>query len=371
MRHRLLTSALVCLVLVTGSGAFTAATQDTAQEAGARLSQTGAALDAAGRPGTTPQDLADAITLHEDALAAMRAIVIQAGARENALRLGLARDATGIANLLATLERVSIARSRPVGLHPMGPVAGERSRMMAQALEPELRARAEAISARYASVRDAGETQRGGLETLQEGLARLASARETLAARMQAERGEPQEGAEQPVAVSLEEADTLGDLTKSLSRDTTPRDPDFVPATLYDWPVASNILRGFNDKDSAGVSWPGIVLDAPPLSLVRAPSAGLIRYAGPFLDYRGVVVMETPEGAQLMLAGLAELNVDKGQRVMRGEPLGMLGGRSPGVEEYVMLQDGQTGAGLREALYIEIRYGRSPVDPVAWFDGIR
>ena len=47
--------------------------------------------------------------------------------------------------------------------------------------------------------------------------------------------------------------------------------------------------------------------------------------------------------------------------------LGRLGGRNVTVEEYVMLPHAEAGAGALETLYIEIRHGRGPVDPVSWF----
>jgi murein hydrolase activator len=71
----------------------------------------------------------------------------------------------------------------------------------------------------------------------------------------------------------------------------------------------------------------------------------------------------------VILANLADLIVRTGDAVSRGAPLGILGGRSPGVEEYVRLTEEETGSGLREALYIEVRDGGGPIDPVSWLDG--
>jgi septal ring factor EnvC (AmiA/AmiB activator) len=94
-----------------------------------------------------------------------------------------------------------------------------------------------------------------------------------------------------------------------------------------------------------------------------------VRYAGPFLDYQNIVVLETDDDALVLIVGLARRVVTSGDMVTRGAPLGILGGRSPDVDAYLMPRDLETGAGLRESLYVEIRHGRGPVDPVSWFDG--
>jgi septal ring factor EnvC (AmiA/AmiB activator) len=134
-----------------------------------------------------------------------------------------------------------------------------------------------------------------------------------------------------------------------------------------DWPVRGEVLRGFDEPDAAGVRRPGVVLRAAPLSLVRAPADATVRYAGPFLEYGYVVVLETGPETMVVLAGLAQLRVGAGTAVGRGEPLGLLGGRPLGVEEYVMLPQSDTGAGGSETLYIEVRQGRGPVDPEPLF----
>jgi septal ring factor EnvC (AmiA/AmiB activator) len=94
----------------------------------------------------------------------------------------------------------------------------------------------------------------------------------------------------------------------------------------------------------------------------------VVRYAGPFLEYGYVVVLEPDAETMLVLAGIAQLQVRTGDTVDRGDLIGLLGGRPPDVEETVMAESG-TGAGLSETLYIEVRHGRGTVDPEPLFDG--
>jgi septal ring factor EnvC (AmiA/AmiB activator) len=134
------------------------------------------------------------------------------------------------------------------------------------------------------------------------------------------------------------------------------------------WPVAGEVLRRFNEPDAAGVRRPGVVLVAPALALVRAPATAVVRYAGPFLEYGYVVVLEPDRDTMVVLAGIAQLQVQTGETVDRGDLVGLLGGRPLDVEETVM-PDAGTGAGMSETLYIEIRNGQGPVDPEPLFDG--
>jgi septal ring factor EnvC (AmiA/AmiB activator) len=108
---------------------------------------------------------------------------------------------------------------------------------------------------------------------------------------------------------------------------------------------------------------PGLIVGTAPLALVTAPADGLVRYAGPFLEYGYVVVLEPDAETMVVLAGLARLQVATGATVRRGDLLGLMGGRPPDVEEYVMLPEAETGAGAGETLYIEVRRGKGPVDP--------
>ena len=124
----------------------------------------------------------------------------------------------------------------------------------------------------------------------------------------------------------------------------------------------------FEERDAGGVRRPGVTMAAPPLALVSAPADAAVRYAGPFLDYGYVVVLEPDPATLVVLAGMAQLNVTAGATVRRGELLGLLGGRARSAEEYVIPRT-SAGADGTETLYIEIRHGQGPVDPEPWFSG--
>lgn len=360
------------LAVPLGAAPVSSASPEEFDDVAARLAEAGAALDEARAPEVPLETLADAITRYDRALAAVRGLVLQAGTRESEIRLQMLREAERITELIALMERMTLARTPALGLHPQGPVAAARAEMMADALRPMLTERADEITERLDAIARAEARQTDGIALIGTGLAQLAEARSALAGRLRGVAGHPV-SPQADLAAALVEADSLGDLTAALRREVLPsgRSATRAGARPVIWPVDRSLLRGFNERDAAGVRWPGIVMSAPPLSLVRAPDDAKIHYAGPFLDYRAIVVMEAPGPVLIVFANLAELAVRTGERVRQGAPLGLLGGRSPTVEDYVKPTDLETGSGLREALYIEVRDGGGPIDPVAWFDGKR
>ncbi len=102
---------------------------------------------------------------------------------------------------------------------------------------------------------------------------------------------------------------------------------------------------------------------------VRAPAAGVVRYAGPFLDFGRIVVLEVAPGVTAVLAGLERVRVSRGSRVAAGELLGLLGGAPLDADDYLMIAGGGTGAGVGETLYVEIAERGVPVDPEPLFAG--
>ena len=110
------------------------------------------------------------------------------------------------------------------------------------------------------------------------------------------------------------------------------------------------MLRRYEEPDAAGVRRPGLVLFAPPQSLVRAPADAVVRYAGPFLEYGYVVVLEPDAETMVVLAGLAQLQVRTGATVRRGDLLGLLGGRAPDVKKTVIPQAGTGAASAKRSI---------------------
>ena len=171
------------------------------------------------------------------------------------------------------------------------------------------------------------------------------------------------------MALITRDSDTLTALAAKLAG-VRAGNPNAAPPTLIR-PVTGNIARAYQEPDGAGVRRPGIVIRAPPLSLVSAPADAIVRYAGPFLDYGYVVVLEADDDTLIVLAGLAQLHVTTGDAVRTGALLGLLGGAafeepSPGADPAGGAVE-SAASGADETLYIEVRHAGGPVDPEPLF----
>jgi septal ring factor EnvC (AmiA/AmiB activator) len=132
-------------------------------------------------------------------------------------------------------------------------------------------------------------------------------------------------------------------------------------------PVRGQLLRLKDEADAAGVVRPGIVLATRPRALVTAPTAATIRYGGPLLDYGQVLILEPQKDTLFVLAGLAQVYGKIGQVVPAGSPLGLMGGQTPQLDAILSQSRDGTGIDRTETLYIEVRQGDTPVDPLDWF----
>ena len=113
------------------------------------------------------------------------------------------------------------------------------------------------------------------------------------------------------------------------------------------WPVHGEVVAGFADSEDA--LRPGISIATAPGAQVVAPDGGDIVFAGPFRRYGQLLIIEHGDGYHSVMAGLARIDGEVGQRVAAGEPVGAM-----------------TGDGEKGLLRVEVRYRGQPVDPVAW-----
>ena len=359
--RRAAATALAALALILASPAGAAGPAESVAAAGARV---GAAMAAAAAP--TPaavEELAAALFACATALYDLRASAAEAEARAARLDGALQARRVEIGRLLATLEAFSRAQGEAgPSLHPGGPAAAAQARMMLETLSPALAVDASALAAQMKELAAARQVAARGLDSLGQGLAQLDAGRATLiAALAKAPDAEPA-----PTPAVAREAETLTQLADRLGGPASGEDA----AMDLLWPVVGATPRsGFREPDASGARLPGLRLEAAPLSLVAAPAAGRVLYAGPFLEYGYVVVLGARADVQIVLAGLATLAVEPGQELRRGALLGLLGGRPLDAQEFLMAGTPGNGETRTETLYIELRHGRGPVDPAPWFQG--
>lgn len=84
-------------------------------------------------------------------------------------------------------------------------------------------------------------------------------------------------------------------------------------------------------------------------ALVVAPMDGIVKYAGPFKGYGHIVIIAHKGGYHSLLSGLSRVDVDVGQNLGMGEPVGLVSAA----------KDGQNQA----SLYFELRLNGQAVNP--------
>jgi septal ring factor EnvC (AmiA/AmiB activator) len=94
---------------------------------------------------------------------------------------------------------------------------------------------------------------------------------------------------------------------------------------------------------------PGISFFAPAAAQVVAPADSQVLFAGPYHNSGQVLILQTANGYDLVLAGLERVDVRVGNEVLAGEPVG----RMP-----------RSGAEAR--LYFELRQNGKGINPMPW-----
>ena len=306
-----------------------------------------------------------------------------------------------IANVLAALERISLNPPPALIVDPADALGSARGAMLIAAILPQLRSKADAVSADLQALTEikvaaqAEEaTLRANHEVLEEEQLRIAT---LIAARRQGiTQISAQLAAEEEAAVELaERAGTLRELVAALSEraaagaaavpaETDPDQPAplseeaiqlaFADAARTQPAVPFQLARGhlaqpangstvaqFGTNDGRGGIAQGQSIVTRPEAQVLAPADGWVLYKGPYLNYGQIVILNTGGGYTALLAGLETVNVDIGQFVQMGMPLGVMGSRTNG-------RTVTTSAGVDQpTLYIELRQDNEPLDPTGWW----
>lgn len=305
-----------------------------------------------------------------------------------------------IANVLAALERISLNPPPALIVDPSDALGSARSAILIAAIVPQLRARADAVTADLTALTEiktqvmAEEaTLRANYEVLEEEQLRIAT---LIAARRQGieTRSADLISAEEEALELASRAADLRDLIQSLSAranavgtPTPPAvDPDapqlsdaeirtafanaartepavpFVAARGYLTPPANGVtVVEYGTSDGFGGLSEGLSIVTRAEAQVVAPADGWVLYTGPYLNYGQIVILNTGQNYTALLAGLQTVSVEIGQFVQMGMPVGTMGSRTIG-------RSVTTGAGADQpTLYIELRQNNEPIDPSDWW----
>ena len=115
-------------------------------------------------------------------------------------------------------------------------------------------------------------------------------------------------------------------------------------------PAAGPVVGRFGEPAENGWTAQGITIRTRASGQVVAPRSGRVVFAEPFLDYGELLIIDHGGGYHALLAGLERLDARVGDELVSGEPIGLMG----------------SDADTPHRLYIELRRGGRPVDPLPW-----
>jgi septal ring factor EnvC (AmiA/AmiB activator) len=108
------------------------------------------------------------------------------------------------------------------------------------------------------------------------------------------------------------------------------------PPFRYALPVGAPVAEGLGAIDDSGVQSRGISFSTALGAPVSAPADGVVRYAGAFRDYDGILILDHGGGWMTLLVNVAS-TLKLGDKVRLGEPVG----RALGPVEVQLSRDGR------------------------------
>ncbi|TAE33670.1 MAG: hypothetical protein EAY65_04690 [Alphaproteobacteria bacterium] len=115
-------------------------------------------------------------------------------------------------------------------------------------------------------------------------------------------------------------------------------------------PVQGRITGRYGQARGGNDRLKGIEVRAVQGGMVSAPFAGEVLYVGKFLEYGNMVIIRHSKDYHTLLAGLQRINVTRGQKLLDGTPVGVMGHDT-----------------TSQTLYLELRHQSKVVDPMPWF----
>lgn len=208
-------------------------------------------------------------------------------------------------------------------------------------LAQERRALDETLARRAALARETS-TEAKTLERRLAGLAAEARGLNELMERIEVERARGR-----GPAAAARSAARRGAPAAPLSPSTTP----FVRSRgQLPMPAVGQVVIRYGQTAATGLTHKGITLETQPGATVVAPFAGYVVFADVFRGYGQLLILDHGDGYHTLLAGMARIDGVPGLWVETGEPVGDMG---PGDKS-------------RPRLYVEIRRGGQPFDPLPW-----
>ena len=290
---------------------------------------------------------AEAIAAAEARISAADAEIRLISTRQNALTGELQQQQQPISSLLAGL---ALMASRPPLISLAGSGGTEelvRMRVLVDATLPAIRARTAGLRDQLATgarLQEAAATARDRLEDSRRELASRKAQFDALEERALAEAQAADKGAMQAgdqVLAASDRADLLGRDTEQarmsariavqLAREPAPPagpsegtgrgENMHRPPFPYVLPAQGPVLTGLGTISSSGIRARGMTIGLGRGANVVAPASGVVRFAGPFEGYDGVIIIDHGDGWISLIVNVAS-QLQTGARIRVGDRLG-------------------------------------------------
>jgi septal ring factor EnvC (AmiA/AmiB activator) len=313
-----------------------------------------------------------------------------------------------LAEVLAALQRIGRKPPPAILVRPEDALASVRSAILIGAVLPELRGEADRVAedlARLVALKAQSSTERDQFRQAVTDLKDESARLEQLLDERRRAKGEQEQRLDDERKKQLELSDKAGTLRDLISRldaappalrgDVNPpgkSDPDATKLTRLEpgadqksvtpapsdslrlqpaihfaeakaklaIPVAGAIVRNFGDDDGTGSALKGERIASRPQARVSSPCDGSIIYAGTFRSYGKLLIIDGGDGYHVVLAGLERIDVERGQFVLAGEPVGVMGAR------HLASASNDANSAL-PLLYVEFRKDNTSIDPSPWW----
>jgi murein hydrolase activator len=330
---------------------------------------------------------------------------------EGAIRKSLDARRNVIAEILAALQRMGRRPPPAVVVRPEDVLAVIRTSMLLGAVVPELRGEAETLAADLTELVRVRGLIASDRESLKTDLAGWAKEKQRLDALVEARRKRMAE-VEGNLTAERQRTAELGSQAKSLKdlidkmesevssarraadeakaaqeREAKATQERFAAAGFRDparlapkvkfadlrgdvpKPVSGIPARGFNQPDGNGGTMRGVSFTTRPKAAVSSPADGWVSFAGPFRSYGRLLIINAGDGYYLLLAGMDRIDVEVGQFVLAGEPVGAMGeggtsGSAVNTSQTASSKDDDRGDPV---LYVEFRKDGGSIDPEPWW----
>ena len=124
-------------------------------------------------------------------------------------------------------------------------------------------------------------------------------------------------------------------------------------------PAQGRRVIAFSEKMQHGGQSKGIVIETRHSAQVTAPADAWVVFAGEFRTFGQLLIINAGDGYHILLAGLSQIDVQLGEFVLAGQPVGVMSGAAKGGKA--------KAADNAPVLYIEFRKDSRPIDPAPWW----